>query len=62
MRFNLRDLYHFIRLRADAHAQWEIRELAQNIEDQIREKMPLTTLMLSGKDRFTARQESLSKE
>lgn len=62
MRFNLRDLYHFIRLRADAHAQWEIRNLAQSIEDRIRETLPLTSMMLSGKDRFSSRLENLTRE
>lgn len=62
MRFNFRDLYHFIRLRSDAHSQWEIRDLASQIEQKIRKELPLTTLMLCGKDRFAVRKEDLLRE
>ncbi len=60
MRLNLRDLYHFIRLRADTHAQWEIRDLALSIEEKVRQELPLTSLMLAGKDLFPARLEKLT--
>lgn len=33
MTMNFRELRHFIELRADKHAQWEIRELAKQILD-----------------------------
>lgn len=62
MRFNLRDLYHFIRLRADAHSQWEIRDLALRIESRIRAELPLTGMMLAGKDMFPARHDELTRQ
>ena len=34
MKFNARELYHLARLRADAHAQWDIRELAEKMLQQ----------------------------
>ena len=39
---NLRDLLHFIRLRLDDHAQLEIRNLAQELFNQLTEYFPLT--------------------
>lgn len=33
MTMNCRELFHFFDLRLDEHAQWEIRELAQEIKD-----------------------------
>lgn len=39
---NARSLIHFIKLRADSHAQWEIQEYARAMLKLFREKMPLT--------------------
>lgn len=39
---NARSLIHFIQLRADSHAQWEIQEYARAMLNLFREKMPLT--------------------
>jgi len=50
---NLRELYHFSRLRSDGHAQWEIRELSEKIEKAIKHEAPLAANMLMGKDRFS---------
>ncbi|MFO7896404.1 MAG: FAD-dependent thymidylate synthase [Candidatus Cloacimonadales bacterium] len=49
---NLRELYHFVRLRSDQHAQWEIRELSQKLEKLIKEQAPLAAKYLMGKDKF----------
>lgn len=49
---NLREFYHFTRLRSDGHAQWEIRELSLKIEDILKKKIPLAAQMLKGKDAF----------
>lgn len=35
---NFRELRHFIKLRADKHAQWEIREVAEGILNIMCEK------------------------
>lgn len=38
---DLRNLLHFVRLRADGHAQWEIRQYAEAILPMIEETCPL---------------------
>lgn len=57
-KINLRELYHFSRLREDAHAQWEIRELANAMCKEAKEIAPATTLLLGGKDEFPLIRES----
>jgi thymidylate synthase ThyX len=54
MKFNARELYHLSRLRADAHAQWDIRNLSESMLRQARRLMPLTLMMACGKDGFAA--------
>jgi thymidylate synthase ThyX len=49
---NLRELYHFIRLREDTHAQWDIRALAVEMRNQAARVMPLSTLLLCGKSDY----------
>ncbi|MDP8221661.1 MAG: FAD-dependent thymidylate synthase [Candidatus Stygibacter frigidus] len=49
---NLRELYHFSRLRSDAHAQWEIREVSQQIDCMIKERLPFAGALIMGKDEF----------
>lgn len=39
---NARSLLNFISLRADAHAQWEIRRYAEAIQEMFRARMPWT--------------------
>jgi flavin-dependent thymidylate synthase len=52
MKMNLRELYHFIRLRDDDHAQWEIRELAHHLLEKVKPLWPQSTLLLCGKSNF----------
>jgi thymidylate synthase ThyX len=52
MRLSAREMYHFARVRADRHAQWDIRETADKMVAQGREVMPLTLMLASGKDGF----------
>jgi flavin-dependent thymidylate synthase len=52
MKMNLREMYHFVRLRDDEHAQWDIRELARCLAEKVRTSMPLAAMMLCGKSRF----------
>lgn len=54
MKANLRELYHFSRLRSDGHAQWEIQELSDFIIDKIQEIAPLSACLMMGKDRFNS--------
>ncbi len=49
---NLRELYHFSRLREDSHAQWDIRQIATKITSELRKRIPLATMLMGGKDRF----------
>lgn len=49
---NARELYHFSRLREDATAQWDIRNTAGEMSRQARRVMPLTCLLLGGKDAY----------
>ncbi len=52
LNMNLRELYHFSRLRSDTHAQWEIRDLSGELCSIASSRYPAGTMMLSGKDGF----------
>jgi flavin-dependent thymidylate synthase len=52
MKLNARELYHLARLRADEHAQWDVRNLANAMLKKARKVMPLTLLLACGKDSF----------
>jgi len=54
MKINARELYHIARLRADHHAQWDIRNLAVEMIVQAKAAMPLTLMLATGKDGFDA--------
>lgn len=51
-KLNLRELYHFSRLRCDEHAQWEIRDLALQMVEQAKPHAPYATSRLGGKSQF----------
>jgi flavin-dependent thymidylate synthase len=51
---NARELYHLARVRADRHAQWDIRETATQMVAEGRKVMPLTLILAAGKDGFDA--------
>ena len=50
---NARELYHLARLRLDAHAQWDIRHLSEEMIGLARKALPLTMLMACGRDQFS---------
>jgi hypothetical protein len=52
MKMNLREIFHFIRLRDDQHAQWDIRGLAASLLGPLQKIMPLATMLLCGKSQF----------
>ncbi|MBD3413961.1 MAG: thymidylate synthase (FAD) [Candidatus Aminicenantes bacterium] len=52
LKMNAREFYHFSRLREDATAQWEIRRLAQQMSEQAKKVMPLTMMLIGGKDQY----------
>jgi flavin-dependent thymidylate synthase len=54
IRVSGRELYHLARVRADGHAQWDIRETASRMVEQGREAMPITLMLAAGKDGFDA--------
>lgn len=49
---NMRELYHFVSLRMDAHAQWDIQKTARHITALIKQKTPLAGMLLCGKNEF----------
>lgn len=49
---NLRELYHFSRLREDATAQWEIRQVSAAMSALARKVLPVTAGLLGGKDSY----------
>ena len=52
MKLSAREMYHIARLRADGHAQWDIRDLSARMLAAARKIMPLTLMMACGKDGF----------
>jgi len=52
MKMNLRELYHFVRLRSDEHAQWDIRSLSDKLIREVRKIMPFSSMLLCGKNDF----------
>jgi flavin-dependent thymidylate synthase len=52
LKVNARELYHISRLREDATAQWDIRALVGKMSKQAEKVMPLTCLLLGGKDAY----------
>ncbi len=58
VRMNLRELHHFVRLRSDEHAQWEIRVMSQEIARIIKAHCPITAKYLMGKSEFVSSQQS----
>jgi flavin-dependent thymidylate synthase len=52
LKVNLRELYHISRLREDPTAQWEIRAAVGQMSALARKEMPLSCLLLGGKDRY----------
>ncbi len=52
MGVNARELYHISRLREDAHAQWDIQNIAAQMARLAKKKMPLTFMLIGGKDKY----------
>jgi len=62
MKMNLREIYHFVRLRADAHAQWDIRDLSLQLLKQVKHQMPNSTILLCGKSKYTEEFQTIYKK
>jgi len=56
---NPRELYHMSRLREDAHAQWDIRDITSKMLKLSKEHAPLTLMLAFGKDEFDKEKEKL---
>lgn len=52
---NLREMYHFARMRQDSAAQWDIRNIANQMVEKAREVAPLGMMLACGKDTFHER-------
>jgi hypothetical protein len=52
LKLNARELYHVSRLREDATAQWEIRDITSQMTEQASSEMPITCLLIGGKDAY----------
>ncbi len=52
LKVNARELYHISRLREDVSAQWDIRSLVAEMSQLAKQTMPLTFLLLGGKDSY----------
>ncbi len=59
MKMNLREAFHFIRLRSDSHAQWDIKDLSDKLLLKIEELFPLSSMLLCGKDSFIDKFENI---
>jgi hypothetical protein len=54
MKINAREMYHIARLRADTHAQWDIRKTAEEMVKLGKKSMPLALTLATGKDGFAS--------
>jgi len=59
LKLNARELYHFVNLRDDDHAQWDIRVTAHKMKQLAEQVAPLTTMMLCSKSDFHTHKEKI---
>lgn len=52
LKVNAREFYHISRLREDATAQWDIKNVVGAMSELAKKVMPLTCLLLGGKDSY----------
>ncbi len=52
VKMNMREVYHFVRLRADEHAQWEIQNIAKHMTKIAKKMAPKASSKLCGKSDF----------
>ncbi len=58
-KINARELNHIARLRADGHAQWDIRQITEKMLSLGRNDMPLALMLAVGKDGFHQRYQAI---
>ena len=61
IKLNMRELYHFARLRSDTHAQKEIRDISERLVERASRHYPIVCKMLCGKDRYCEAKEDLKE-
>ena len=59
MKMNLREIYHFVRLRSDEHTQWDIRGMSRQLLEKVKEIMPYSAMLLCGKSDYEAEFEKI---
>ena len=59
IKMNFRELYHFMSLRLDQHAQWDIRKTAEDMKEEILKHAPLTGMMMCGKSEFDVQKKNV---
>ena len=52
LKVNAREFYHISRLREDTTAQWDIQNVVRTMSDLAKKVMPLTCLLIGGKDAY----------
>jgi len=52
LKVNAREFYHISRLREDATAQWDIQNVVRAMSELAKKVMPLTCLLIGGKDAY----------
>lgn len=62
LKVNARELYHIARLRSDEHAQWDIRNVVDEMLLRAKEVMPLTLMLACGRDAFPRQYNSIFSE
>jgi len=59
LKMNFREIYHFMSLRLDEHAQWDIRNTAQKMLNELVEIAPCSTMMCCGKSEFSKKSDKI---
>ncbi len=59
LKMDLREIYHFMALRLDEHAQWDIRNTAEKMLSELKKAAPLSTMMCCGKSDFRERSKDI---
>lgn len=62
IKINLREMYHFCRMRMDGHAQWEIRDIANKMCEEAKNICPLGMTLCCGKDQFEKHIKKILKQ
>ena len=59
IKMNMREIYHFVSMRLDEHAQWDIRITAEELVEIMKKAAPLSSMMLCGKSGFADKKNDI---